>query len=363
MAGGISNYASICARVRVKYSLLLDAKGMRTLEDAPELAALVEALKHTQYADELEQLREREPTVPAIVAALRRRLASEARSVIQGTPGAARRVLIQLHRRHELDNLKAILRGVATGPAGDDAGPLWERVRGLLFPVGESTAIPAERMLETGSITGAIELLRGTPYYEALNLGLKRYSSEQSLFPLEVALDLDYWRRLWQEARKLSGEDQLQAIRVIGSLVDANNFMWAIRYRVYKHLSEEELINYTLPFGHRVRDEDIRAIAAGGDMGAILSRLYPELEGARALLDAPGSGLPRLETELKRVTARRCMAAFLGNPFHIGLPLAYLVLHDLEVEDLIVLLEAKSSKLAAEDFLPYVLQGEGVPAP
>jgi hypothetical protein len=43
--------------------------------------------------------------------------------------------------------------------------------------------------------------------------------------------------------------------------MDMNNLMWVIRY-VYYQLSEEELINYTLPFGFHVRDEDVRAITA-----------------------------------------------------------------------------------------------------
>jgi hypothetical protein len=38
-------------------------------------------------------------------------------------------------------------------------------------------------------------------------------------------------------------------MKIIGSLLDMNNLMWAIRYKVYHKLSEEELINYTLPFG------------------------------------------------------------------------------------------------------------------
>jgi len=45
-----------------------------------------------------------------------------------------------------------------------------------------------------------------------------------------------------------------------------NNLMWVIRYKIYHQLSEEEVINYTLPFGYRVRDEDVRAIAAGADL-------------------------------------------------------------------------------------------------
>jgi vacuolar-type H+-ATPase subunit C/Vma6 len=50
------------------------------------------------------------------------------------------------------------------------------------------------------------------------------------------------------------------------------------------------------------------------------------------------------------------MAAFLGNPFHVGLPLAYLVLHDLEVQDLTTLLEAKAADASADEYQPYLLR-------
>ena len=60
--------------------------------------------------------------------------------------------------------------------------------------------------------------------------------------------------------------------------------MWAIRYRVYHQLSEEELINYTLPFGYHVRDADIRAIAAGDDIAQVVKRIYPDLTNVAELL-------------------------------------------------------------------------------
>jgi V/A-type H+-transporting ATPase subunit C len=231
---------------------------------------------------------------------------------------------------------------------------LWDRVRDLLFPFGSATVLAEEAMVQSGSVAAAVELLRATPYFEVLSHALKRYSTENSLFPLEVALDLHYWRRLWQEARKLLGQDLAPAMRVVGSLVDSNNLVWAIRYRVYQQLSEEEMINYTLPFGYRVRDEDIRAVAAGADLGSIVGRVYPGLPEVRNLLEDPKQGLPELERELKRHVMKQCLAAFVGNPFHIGVPLAYLVLQDLEAEDLVLLIEAKSSRLPLEKFQPLL---------
>jgi V/A-type H+-transporting ATPase subunit C len=229
-------------------------------------------------------------------------------------------------------------------------------VQDVLFPFGPMTVLPEQAMVESGNVAAAVELLRATPYYDVLTFALKRYNAEQSLFPLEVAIDLDYWRKLWHEARNLLGQDQGPATRIVGSLLDMNNVMWAIRYRVYQGLSEEETINYTLPFGYHVRDEDIRAVAAGGDVRSIVSRLYPRLADIGALLEEPKRGLPTLELALKRYLMQQCMAAFVGNPFHVGIPLAFLVLSDLEVQDLTVLIEAKYTNLPVNDFRAFLLK-------
>ena len=48
----------------------------------------------------------------------------------------------------------------------------------------------------------------------------------------------------------------------------------------------------------------------------------------------------------------------LAAPFHIGVPLGYLVLKKMEIQDLIVLIEAKSSGLPVEEFRPYLVSSE-----
>ncbi len=356
MSTGVTGYASVSARVRVKYSNLLGTLEMRQLSEAPDLTGFNEALKRTAYQPLVGGLQGDLPSTVGLAASFRRSLSNEANSVIRALPGTARRVAARLHRRHEVNNIKATLRGIAAARPGSAEPTAWNRIQPLLFPLGDFSSLPLERMTEAGGIAAAVELLRGTPYHEALASALKRYSSEQSLFPLEVALDLAYWRGLWQEAQRLNGEDHRQATRVVGTLIDANNLMWAIRYKVYKQLSEEELINYTLSFGYRVRDSDIRAIAAGAEVAAVVGRVYPELQDVLALRDSDlKAQLPILETQMKRAMARRCMAAFLGNPFHVGLPLAYLVLHDLEVQDLITLLEAKATSSMPGEYQPFLV--------
>jgi V/A-type H+-transporting ATPase subunit C len=352
---GVSGYAAISARVRAMYSSLLSPADLARLSDAADFPSLMAQLKSTAYGPYLESLKDKDVTPRRVLSQIKNRLADSYTSVIGMAPEHTRPLLTQLYRYFEVGNLKAVLRGIVTGSSHGADEFLWERVRNVLFPFGSKSVLPAQAMLETGSVASAVELLHGTKYETTLSFAIKRYSAEQNLFPIEVALDLNYWRELWQEAKKMPEQDREQALRVVGSLIDMNNLMWAIRYRIYHHLSEEELINYTLPFGHRVRDEDVRAIAAGADIAAIVQRLYPGIANVNALLDEHRSGLPKLEYELKRYMMKQCMSAFSGNPFHVGIPLAFLILSDLEIQDLTVLIEAKSTQMPDEEFRPFLL--------
>jgi vacuolar-type H+-ATPase subunit C/Vma6 len=130
---------------------------------------------------------------------------------------------------------------------------------------------------------------------------------------------------------------------------------------VYHHLSSEEIINYTLPMGYQVKDEDIRAIAAGGDIAQVVKKVYPKLEGLDELFYAqPEAHVGVLERALRRYIVDSCRNAFIGYPFHIGIPLAFLWLNEYEINDLTVLVEAKASHLAPEMFVSML---NTLPAP
>jgi V/A-type H+-transporting ATPase subunit C len=358
-SGGVTGYAAISARVRAMYADLLTQADLIRLNDSPDFTTLFSTLKTTAYGPYLEGLKDKEITPKRVISQVKRRLADSYYSVIQMAPENTRPLVKQLYRYYEVGNLKALLRALVHVPTWTtEESPLWDRVRDILFPLGAFSVLPAQAMVESGSVSAAVDLLRGTPYEETLAFAIKRYSAEQNLFPLEVALDLNYWRRLWAEAKKLAGQDREQATKIIGALLDMNNLMWAIRYKVYHKLSEEEIINYTLPFGFRVQDSDLRAVAAGADIAAVINRIYPGIPDVNALLENPQNGLPRLEVLFKRELIKQCLAAFVGNPFHIGIPLAFLVLSDIEVQDLIVLIEAKSSNILEEEYRPFLLKTE-----
>ena len=347
---GVIGYAAIIAQVRALYSTMLTPDVWEKLCEAADFNSSIAILKNTVYGPFLTPLEDKELTPRRVVFEIKKHLADSFSTVSRAIPDQALPLITQLYRLYEVDNLKAVLRGVMIGES-------WQKVRFTLFPLDDSMHFPAQAMTEAKTVESSVEYLKGTPYYFTLSHAMERFTSEQSLFPLEIALDLDYWRELWRDVNALEATDRKQALRLIGSVLDENNLMWAIRYRVYHNLSEEEIINYTVPFGYHVKDEHIRAIAAGGDAAHIVTHIYPELRDNETLLENLDKNLPELELQLQRYTMKECQEAFSGYPFHVGIPIAYLLLTEMEIQDLTVILEAKSMQISADRFKHYLLFG------
>ena len=346
----VQAYSRVHATVRALYSTMLTPEVWNTLIQAQDFDALLNILLRTVYGPYLQQVKRPELTPRRAAYQIRWHLTDIYNKLISLTPDPGRQLLLQLWRLHEVDNLKATLRGVETGAS-------WYQVRHLLHPMTKYitlTTADMEKMIQSGDVARAINCISHTPYYDTLIHALERYRAEKNLFPLEVALDLDYHRQLWQSVNQLTGADREHTLRIVGTVLDVDNLLWAIRYRVYHHLSEQEIINYTLPFGYQVRDEDIRAIAAGADIAQVVRSIYPDAEGLEQLSEQPRAGLAVLELSLQRHIVKICRAAFIGYPFHVGIPAAYLLLNEHEIRDLTALIEAKASRLPAEMFVPML---------
>ena len=141
---GVSAYEATSARGRPMYSMLLSQQDFARLEESPHFTSLIEQLKHTAYGPYLENVKDRDFTPRQALLSLKSRLADAYSSVIQTVPGDARSLLKQLYRHFEVDNLKAILRGIETGQSWEPGVSLWERVRYVLFPFGPTTVLPAQ---------------------------------------------------------------------------------------------------------------------------------------------------------------------------------------------------------------------------
>ncbi|HQN69758.1 MAG TPA: V-type ATPase subunit, partial [Anaerolineaceae bacterium] len=337
----VSAYANVHTRVRGMIGNLLSDETIARLSACPDLGTLIAKLDETSYASCLAASEETIKSSRRAAYEIRKKLTRDYKIIIEHAPSFARQLLVQLFRLYEVDNLKAVLRGI-------EVGEDWEKIRYTLFPVEDYPTLPFADMVQSGTVESAIALLHNTDYEVDLKPALTRYHDEESLFPVEVAIDLNYWQRLWDQIDTLPKQDQKITRKLIGMMVDKNNLTWAARYRVFHRFSESEIINYTLPFGYKIDDSVIRAIAADRDPYQLLAEIYPAI-AKEGNLDSKNTSKWQLnETIFTRMIYSTCRNAFSDGSFSIGLPLAYLLVLEFEIQDLTLLFEAKSLEMPVD---------------
>ena len=342
----ITRYARPNAAIRGMISRLLTPRQRRELIVAPGLEEALRQLEATAYSTGLAALPGDGANLASLEAALKRDLVSAYCAVIHALDGRPRALMDELLRRLEVDDLKAILRGRAAGAAS-------EGIRPLLVPLAACSRLPVDALLAASGVAEAIEALGALPYARPLRDALERYRREGTLFPLEVALDLDYYRRLWATVQALPARDRAVARRAIGVRYDVITIDWLLRYKALYRLSPEETFNYTLPFGLRIDDQVIRRAAAAPDLPGLVAEL-PEPYRGLLLPLAGREGLWRLEVALQRYLWRKARLALAGYPLQIGVPLAYLHLKEAEVHDLRAILEGKRYGRSPEEIRAFL---------
>jgi V/A-type H+-transporting ATPase subunit C len=349
---GASTYGVVNVKVRAAKAELLSAADFVKLTSCYDVKAIALQLQETIYDKYLVGIDSQTITSQELVRKIRQRI-PEKFSVIHDNLQNHDQTFIELiFSWYELINLKTVLRGINYSSS-------WENIQPLLIPLGRFESLPFEIMVASGSIEQAIYLLKNSKYYATLMAARNRFIKEESLFPIEVLLDLEYWQKVWLEIDDLPLVDQKTVRPIISRIIERNDLIWAARYRYFFHLKESEIINYTLGIGTKVKDDTIRQIAHGKNFGDLISEIYPNLAEKFPTTVGEGEQLSLWEVELTREIARSCRMAFLAQPFSLGPSLAYLLLLEYEIQDLVLLIEAKAIDVTRTSYQPYLInQGQ-----
>ena len=345
-------YAAANARIRGLYSRLLDEATWRELVAADGFEAAISLLRATTYADII-MAAEQSGTfsLEQIERGLAGRAAADCRRAMAFTGGGTRALLEVWWQHYELENLKALFRGL-------DQNLAPTAIRGFLIPLGDDSTLPWEALLHEHSVPSLVDRLHGTSYINPVRAALPVYQRDGSLFAIEIALDIRYYRDLASAIKNLAGTERVEASRILGTKLDMLNILWAFRYRVYYGLSAEEIVNYTLWQAVRTDANLVRDIALGADPRSVLVRVWGEDVIDLSPFDDPDGEarmVVRLELALQRHWWRLAKQRLGGYPLGLGILLAYLVLEEIEVLDLVTLLETKGMGWEPERASEYLV--------
>ncbi|HHX42750.1 MAG TPA: V-type ATPase subunit [Chloroflexi bacterium] len=357
MAVGLDavRYSAANARVRGLASQLLSEEIWQALIAAEDLGATLNILHTTVYADVAAELEAGGAvTLEDLERHLHARAAQNIRRAMAFVSGARRNLLQVWWQHFELENLKALFRGFDQGLPPD-------AIRHFLIPLDAASQLPWDALLHTQSVAGLVDRLGNTHYGQPLRNALPSYRREQSLFAIEIALDIRYYRDLAAAINALGGADLEDARRILGTRLDILNILWAYRHRVYYRLSAEEIINYTLWHTFRTDTRLIRDIALGAAPEDILERVWGRGTVDLSLLEqatTEAAMVTTLELILERFWWGLARSAMGGYPFRLGALLGYVVLQETEIVDLVTLLEAKTMRWDRERVCRHLVRCE-----
>jgi V/A-type H+-transporting ATPase subunit C len=336
MIGDLRRYAAVNARVRALLATLLGFNGLEALTTYPSQSAVLDALLRTPYGTV--------GNTPYAERALLDRLVGVGRAVLGLVAGPEREFLRQYLLRHELENLKVLIRAVHRHDS-------WESIAPYILPLPGIATINPRALADAHDVRDLVARLSATAYGPPLRAALHRLR-EAGPFALEVTVELEYYDRLWSTADTLKRADARCARRLLGILFDILNLNWIARYRDALRLSPEEVLNYTLRQGRWVTTEVRRALAE--ETGQAWDMALARTPYGRLLSDVHTQGFEAASTGLWRFLGAEIRRTFMGYPFHIGVPLGFLLVQEIEIRDLQILLAAKSIGVPGPEILDHV---------
>jgi vacuolar-type H+-ATPase subunit C/Vma6 len=227
---------------------------------------------------------------------------------------------------------------------GVHRGLPFQRLRPYLAPLVGVATVDVEELAGARDLRDFVERLAGTGYHAPLAAAFHRVESAGP-FALEVALELDFYQKLWLAADSLKRSDADRARRILGTLFDVLNLSWIATYRGALGIPPEETVNYTLREGRHLDPGLRRRLAEGETWEDALART----PYGRILSEASPPGREAACAALWRHLARVATRELSSDPFHIGVPLGLLLSLEIEVRDLRIILAAKALALPAAE--------------
>lgn len=332
------SYAAAQGYIRARLSRFIDYATWDRLLDAASPEELGQFLSRTRAAPAVT----RDGTVHLRI--LRGEVAASGRTVTRFVPRSSRELLAWYNKRFEIENLKTVLRAVHYRLARP-------RAFSALIPL-PAAVWNWESLLDARSVPAVIDQLRDSPYARPLENGMEHYQQEWRLFYLEVALDLFYFQKLVRLIVSQTGKDREDAREFLGRWIAVQNLLWAYRFRVYGHMTPEEIINYTLHYAFAAGLETVRRVALASPLQLEAARLGFRLSPGLSEVEA----LTELELQAERERFRRATATISRPLSRLSGVLGYLWLLEAEVQDLIVLVEGKTTGLNAADIAGRLLR-------
>ncbi len=266
--------------------------------------------------------------------ALLARIMFELSVLLRPAGGRTRGLLLYWPRKFELYNLKTLIRGKL-----NDLD--MEEIRDNLHDMPENIRLPHESLLQAENVLEMLRQLEQGPYAVIARQARHVYEEKNEAFSLDAAIDRLYYTGMMRHLNMADSSDKHGAQKLISVLIDRQNILWLMRYRLVYGFSSSEAYYTLIPTGGHMQRESLMVLA--------------NLDNLQAIIDHLPTPFRELLLDVKDITqARQRLDAFVGQEMRklvrysqdaVISSLAYLIAREIDQRVLYAIIQGKLQQM------------------
>ncbi|MBW9265366.1 MAG: V-type ATPase subunit [Candidatus Thiodiazotropha sp. (ex. Lucinisca nassula)] len=318
--------AYLKTRVGVLSARLLDADEIERLKQM-SLRQLGDAFDLQPIFEESIDNRQR---IRLVEQALLQRLMSELSVLLRPLSGRSRGLMLYWPRKFELYNLKTLIRGKLNSLG-------MEEIRDNLFEMPENIRLPHESLLQAENVLEMLRQLDQGPYALIARQARNVFEEQHENFSLDAAIDRLYYTGMLRHANITDSIDKRGLKKVIGIMVDRQNILWLLRYRLVYRFAPSEAYYLLIPYGGRLQREKLMELANLDGLETIIEHLPAPF---KAILSNANS-ITQVRQRLDQTVSDELRKLMHHSPDAVVSALSYLIIRDMDLMKLYAIIQSK----------------------
>lgn len=340
------SYSGLTTKIYAMRSKLLDREKMQEIASLPDVPAVISYLKQQPgYKDILADAAENELHRGQLEPILRETVYRDFNKIYRFANPEQRKFLKIYLMRYEVYFLKQCLGRLMSGKDSPMDLSRFER------HFSRHSKLPLRQLTQTTTMEEFLSALSGTTYY----VPLKRISESGHafLFDYEAALDLYYFKLLWNAKDSITDKDGAQELtKILGAKFEMLNMQWIYRCKQYYRMTPTEIYAQLIPIHLHIPFEDVRAMAEADSIKTLETLIRQSYYGKHYA----GYDLDTMEANYSRILKTILKKESRRNPYSVATIYSYLYHKEHEVDQLTIALECVRYNLPLENAMAHISQ-------
>jgi len=339
MFNDLSKYGFLNAKIRAKIGNVISDNTFEDLKNNKNYKELINFLIGKRYLSQDSDYTEVEKAEFQLFAYL----VSEYRTIYISTNDKnLKKVMFKLMERLEIENFKNLFR--IWVKKGDS-----KSLENSVYKNGICYNLDFDKMLDSEDADIFIENLKETPYYDYIKDDIEEFRSSKSLFKIEISLDRNYYRDLFNSLNLLTKQDREIVKKFIGFEIDVENLLILLRNKNYYKLKSEDALKNIIGEGWNLSYKFLSNFYSGEGLNVDFFKIFSS--APRYITEEITKKLNQelhlknkmmlIEDMLQQVILTESKNRLSGFPFTIGIVIVFLLLKRMEVNRIQSLLNLK----------------------